>query len=530
VAGDTRCNGSYITLLDEFDDGLNPAQCGGYVCQMPSAEGVTYAKANPSCDPFAGPCSMSASVPVHFFGNSQNYPDDSQGAYATLILYNSAGVSLETCGYPFASINSDLLTAQIDVSVSCSSPNDSRFDLQVIACHYFGCRNVIKVPIDFKAAAGCSLPPMYACSSGDSGGACCIGPGGSVTPVGAPTVSKADSDLEPESVPTVKAPGPALSLPGSGPPGFEIRYLLGGAGWPGLPESGAFGRPLGSGWSHTFAQRIVRAPDETKVWLIAPDGSYRLFQNPDAGGLYQVATPGDEKRELEWLGAGVGWVLHEHDGTDTYFRADGLWDETVDPHSLLPPIQSTYNASLQLTGVCFPDGRSLTLTYGAGGRLSSVKENPVPGSGATARTWSVDWVFGVSAPFTIAGGPEMLIRPDGSRYRFAYDSSFDARLTRVYFEGPGGTPSRVFAAWSYDSQGRVFRRVARRGELRDVDRPREVHLELHRRFDRSGIRRLRRGHHLHVRARGGERQAAHSHGIRYLSRLHGSSGQRFRGL
>ncbi|HVR10841.1 MAG TPA: hypothetical protein VMW75_22555, partial [Thermoanaerobaculia bacterium] len=53
------CAGSNITYGPGGNDGLNPAQCSGFVCQTPVVtSGPTYT-VDPGCDPTVSTCGMS---------------------------------------------------------------------------------------------------------------------------------------------------------------------------------------------------------------------------------------------------------------------------------------------------------------------------------------------------------------------------------------------------------------------------------------------------------------------------------------
>ncbi|PYQ65457.1 MAG: hypothetical protein DMF53_05475, partial [Acidobacteria bacterium] len=87
-----------------------------------------------------------------------------------------------------------------------------------------------------------------------------------------------------------------VGAPGDSGPGAMLRYAAGGAGGPGFAGSAAWNTILGRYWSHDYAQRIVLDPalnNDTHVWLIAPDATFREFTSL-SGGIYQTASPSDE--------------------------------------------------------------------------------------------------------------------------------------------------------------------------------------------------------------------------------------------
>jgi YD repeat-containing protein len=77
-------------------------------------------------------------------------------------------------------------------------------------------------------------------------------------------------------------------------------------------------------------------------------------------------------------------------------------------------------AAGRLSAVSFPDGRSETFSYHPSGKLASITEVPVSGSGTGSRSWSYTW----SSANT---GDELLAisRPDGTApgavTEYAYD-------------------------------------------------------------------------------------------------------------
>jgi len=175
-----------------------------------------------------------------------------------------------------------------------------------------------------------------------------------------------------------------------------LVYRAGGAGGTGFPGSAAWKTSLGLYWSHEHAQRIVPDLTYSHVWLITERASFREFRSPafpSTGGLrlYQTTFPSDEYRKLYYDPSTGGWQLDYLDGRRDYFRSDGLWDKTVLSQNPSHPTQATYNGSNQLTSVAFPDGRSETYTYDTGGKLATITEVPVSGSGTSSRTWTYVW-------------------------------------------------------------------------------------------------------------------------------------------
>jgi hypothetical protein len=202
-------------------------------------------------------------------------------------------------------------------------------------------------------------------------------------------------------------------------------------------------------WSHSFAERIIPAPDHNHVWLITKSASFREFEGLNVNNEYQTAVPADEYRKLEWL-TGSGWVLHELEGTKVYFLANGLWDKTVDRNG--KETTGSYGSG-GLTGVTFPDGRSLAITYASGGKLATVTESPVVGTSETPRVWTYSWGVGTSGVPSL----QIVTLPDGRRWEMVYDSQVPPHLIRVRILQAGtNPPKRVEAAWEYDATGQLW--------------------------------------------------------------------------
>src|SRR5688572_7857082 len=67
------CSGS-ISVVETGNGSTSGGTCftGTIRCSPPVIGNVTYAKTNPSCDPLAGPCAMTATIGVEFKRNSWN--------------------------------------------------------------------------------------------------------------------------------------------------------------------------------------------------------------------------------------------------------------------------------------------------------------------------------------------------------------------------------------------------------------------------------------------------------------------------
>ncbi len=299
------------------------------------------------------------------------------------------------------------------------------------------CGRTITTNVDFivtPANLGCPVPPPDDC---DSCQGCVANAGGGSA--GCSTAARGG--------------GPACSPEQSGP-GAHLRYRAGGAGGPGFPGSAGWTPALGLYWSHEYAQRIVPDPNFNHVWLITERASFREFSNLAAGAglrLYQTNAPSDEYRKLYYDSAAGKWQLDYLDGRKDFFGVTGLWEKTVRSQNPGHPTLATYNASNQLETVSFPDGRSETFTYNAG-KLASISENPVAGSGDSPRTWIYLW-----------SGDELtyIARPDGTTWEFTYDPAKNGGrpgyLTQIRLIGTGGVMGRLAAEFEYDGFGNVIK-------------------------------------------------------------------------
>jgi YD repeat-containing protein len=411
---------------------------------------IGYSFNTPGCDPSGGSCAMTATVSAQFPGNHQNNPGALGGLYsfAEVDLRDPANNLVAYCGTAGAVIDQDLGVATVSASVSCSDPAAAKYTLNLIACPSCppcptggppaSCIKTTPVSLDFAGptAANCATPPPDDCNT--CGGCVKLGGGG---PAGCSTPARGG--------------GPACSPADSGP-GAHLRYRAGGAGGSSLPASASWKTALGLYWSHEYAQRIVPAPDLTRVWLITERASFRQFSNLAAGSglrLYQTASPSDEYRKLSYNTATGGWELDYLDGRKDVFRADGRFDKTLFSQNPLHPTQASYNGSNQLVSVSFPDGRSEAFTYDAGGKLATITENPVPGSGTASRTWHYTW----------NGNDELtrIERPDSTVWELTYEPSRNGGrlgyLTQIRLIGTDGTTGRVEVAFEYDTFGNVIK-------------------------------------------------------------------------
>jgi len=414
----------------------------GFRCYPPVLMGVQYALTPAGCDPTAGTCGVVATVPVQFPGNSQSLQVLGSGGH--LDWTGSNGSQVGYCGFAGAEIYGDEGNAWIEVgNFSCAAPGATQtadtYSLNATECDPVSCpvnpRASTTVSVDLTVptlkAQFCSKPPTNGCPDDPPAGTCCLGPAGSGSPAG--------------GGPGVGGPGPGAGIGGAGGglgPGTYLWYLAGGAGAAGLPGSAARNAFLGRHWSHTYAEQIVPAPDQTKVWLITRYGTFREFLSPGSDGFYTIHWPKDEYRRLKWLGASSGWQLTSLDGTVESFNSAGLWTQTTDRDGNTKT--AVYSGST-LAKVLLPDLRQENFSYDpVTGKLIEIDEVGVDGS--TFRAWRYTW-----SGLDLVG----ISRPDGTAFQFIYgDSRYPGYMTQMNLVGTDGSVS-IEAAWSYDGFGNV---------------------------------------------------------------------------
>ena len=434
AAWGVSCAGSQLAYTETGNAAMNFPLCSSRACQTPTNNPPVYSFDSPGCDPNLGACAMTATVEVKFPGNHQNDPASSGFFYsfAQVTLRNlPSGGLVGQCGTAGAVIAQDKGTATVKASVACSSATN-RYRLELTMCPEHFCLQQKSVSLDFALAAGCPIVPPDDCNTcggcvTDGGGGGCSNP--------------------------VRGDGPFCEPEGSGP-GAHLRYRAGGAGGTGLPGATGWRTSLGLYWAHDYARRIVPAPDASRVWLVTERAGFIGFSGLAGGSglrLYGTNAPSDEYRRLYYDNATGGWQLDGLDGRRDFFRPDGLWEKTVWAQNLAHPTVATYSGS-QLTEVTFPDGRSEIFSYHPSGKLASITEMPVPGSGGTPRVWSYVWSGDL---LTHIG------RPDGTAWEFTYDLAKNGGrpgyLTQIRRIGTDGVTGRVETVFEYDDAGNVIR-------------------------------------------------------------------------
>ena len=432
---------------------------GGLKCAMPKRVSVEYLKLLSSCNPLLGSCDMRALVEVYYKGNRLNVCSSVVATAGGHYLVD--GVVKQRCGV-FAnneSVDTDYATFTVNASFTCGDPTVHEF--QAVVCpSVAGCDKDLMIPLDFEgsAAAGCPAPPRKTdCRGGNDCKQCkIVGPGGTDVTDGQPVVR-----------------GDAAGLG----PGTYLHYAAGGTGASGSPGEADWAAKLGRFWSHDYAERLVSdSGDDSHVWLLTRFGSFREFTDNEPDGIYDVASPSDEFRELEKTID--GWTLRDLDGTVTYFDTAGAWDRTVYRNGAAVGAeaentkQGFYNGLGQLDLVTFPDGTREVFTYYVGGpsdgKLLSIQQVGVEAGGSPAdcspaeecRTWTFSWT---------GDNLTKVERPDDRDVEIFYgDAQFPNLVTRMDLVGIS-LGRRVLTAWEYDASGMVFRMWRGHTDFNHVD-------------------------------------------------------------
>ncbi|HWM89764.1 MAG TPA: RHS repeat-associated core domain-containing protein [Thermoanaerobaculia bacterium] len=418
----------------------------GFRCYAAENTAWFVEKTSPACNPNSGSCAVRIHATATIPGLKAMITEEGS-LFSSLTpwaeWYPCTGASCTkdfACGLAAfgGQIDFDNLDTWLERGLSCEQAWATNLSVYIRVCAGSACEDpnknrLIDIPATGLALGlGCPLRLPSACTEGSGGSS---GAAGLSCPLCQPVGGESGC-----SVP-VAGGGPSCAPDWLGK--AQLRYAAGGVGGDGLPGSVSWRTALGRFWSHDHAERIVLDPDTSHVWLLTRHGSFREFSNLAAGTglrLYQNRAPSDEFRKLYFDTATNGWQLHSLDGRRDFFHADGRWDKTTFASDPANPVQGTWNGSNQLVSVSFPDGRSDTLAYHPGGKLASITENPVAGSGTPSRTWSFTWT---GDNLTLA------TRPDGTAWQFFYDASRPGYLTRMdLVSGPLG---RVTAAFEYQA-------------------------------------------------------------------------------
>jgi hypothetical protein len=270
----------------------------GLRCYPPILTDAIYETLPLGCNPKTQACTVRATVPVTFPGNSQGLGTPGSGAY--LDWTGLTAVAVASCGYFGQQIFADRGNAWIQVSgFTCASgAATATYELLAQVC-IAGCpqpasqrqsTRMVDLSRPNLEAMFCKKPPAGGCPEQSPAGACCLGPAGGSSPSGG---------------------GAGTGGDGTGPDAY-LYYLAGGVGHPDFPGAVLWQPTLGRYWSHTWAERIVLDPNDSHVWLISMYGTYVEFSGL-SGGVYATTRPSDDHRKLRRTA--TGWELRSLDGT-----------------------------------------------------------------------------------------------------------------------------------------------------------------------------------------------------------------------
>ena len=412
----------------------------GFRCYPAESTGYFIELASPGCNPSLGSCQTKIHALATNPGVADMVAEDTLAGSPTPradwhLCSNAACPKEITCGESGfgGKINADNLDTTLTLPLTCAQARTFNTSVKIRVCST-ACpfSQIIDIPAPVLASAiGCAQPLFGACSEsgGETSGAASLSCKDCHPMGGDAGCSSSDGNLS--CVPW--AAGNA-----------QLRYAGSGVGGDNLPGTTAWRTILGRFWSHDYAERIVvdlDTPAPGHVWLLTRFGTFREYSNLAAGGglrLYQNRAPSDEFRQLYFDTATSGWQLKSLNGRTDFFRSDGLWDKTELAQDPTHPTQATYNGSNQLITVSFPDGRADSFTYNPSGKLETITTVPVAGSGTPTRTWTLTW-----------SGDELIevLRPDGKRWVFTYDSGRPGYLLRI--DLASGPDWRNMASFSY---------------------------------------------------------------------------------
>lgn len=434
--------------------------CAVFRCYAPNTGAPTVTVDPPSCDPNVSVCAVTATLPVVFPGvhACQGGGCWQPSVPADIFVDDlTGGVQVGMCGSGGVQLTASNGVAKWSFSGSCSSPPHI-FRVTVGQCDtppgWTGScpscglcyKQSFQVALHPAATGLCREPPPPPCK--DNCRACIAAAGGGAPP---PTDAGAPGKGGGGGCGASVGGGGASVCPGAGP-GASLRYFAGGVGHPGFPGSDVWPITLGRYWSHEWAERIVQDPGVTHVWLLTREGGYEEFTDtvPGGDGLYELAAPSDEYRQL-FKTAG-GWELRWLDGTVQAFGPTGVWLSTTDRFG--NATVATYNSLGQLQTVSFPDGRADTFTYIEGGKLRTIRRRAVDGT--LEAPWTYDW-SSQQSPTLLGSGPDLIrvTRPDGTKLEFSYaDARFPGYMTLMELVTAAGA-RRVLAGYEYDASGNV---------------------------------------------------------------------------
>lgn len=194
--------------------------------------------------------------------------------------------------------------------------------------------------------------------------------------------------------------------------------------------------PLGNGWTHVYAQKLVVNGDTTVTWNDG-DGSQHTFIPKGTTGGYE--PPRGITSRLVKNGDGT-YTLWHVDGTRHAFTSTGRLSTLTDRNG--NKLTFTYDGSGRLTTVADDSGKSLTLGYDASNRITTATDplnRQITYGYSGSELTSARDALGYYENYTyVSGRMSAIIDPVGKRTAFTYDAS--SRVTEIWlglYQGGG---------------------------------------------------------------------------------------------
>lgn len=218
---------------------------------------------------------------------------------------------------------------------------------------------------------------------------------------------------------------------------------------------------LAPGWTHTYSERIVGSPYNTRLARITDSGYFETYKR--IGSTPRFVSPEDAKKVVDLVVEGGKYVFKLSDGGDAvrYFSDTGrlLRIEDLgtggkltfgyDGERLLTVADATglklqlVYSGFRLSAVQLPDGNTVQYAYDSDRNLQSVQY-----ADGSIRTYHYN-----EAGYSDANDPNALtgISDNGQRYlTFAYDTKGRARLSQAHTAG--GIVQKTELAYTGDTQ------------------------------------------------------------------------------
>jgi len=194
--------------------------------------------------------------------------------------------------------------------------------------------------------------------------------------------------------------------------------------------------PLGFGWSGEFVEKITPgATGADPVKVTTETGAITTFTPTSTVAAFS-ASPRVHASLRRDPAAGT-WTYVRRKGVTMVFRNDGRLVSKTDRNGETITLTYTTTTPVQLASVTTPDGRALSLTYNAAGRIWKVTGPSITGVPARVTTYLYD----------AAGNLTTVTDSRGKTWTYGYDANH--RLTSLTRPGGGVTTTH------YDATGKV---------------------------------------------------------------------------